>query len=408
MLVEIAELLAQSIGLDVASVGISVVGQAVRVRQAATGLHDLPEYCQRLRGSENELKALVDAVVVSETWFFRDPAAFTAMTRLVLGERLAAGPDRLLRLLSLPCSTGEEPYSMAMALLDAGVPAANFHIDAIDVSAANIAAATIAVYGQNAFRTNDLGFRDRHFETLPGDPHRLAEQVRQQVNFAVGNMLDPTLLVGAALYDVVFCRNLLIYFGRATQELALRKLARLLMPNGLLFVGPAEAGLPRPPNFIWAKLPTAFAFRLADSAAIVVDPTVHGSLLVERARAPPVPHFPKVRPTAPLIQAASPQDLDVAQLLADQGRLADAAECCDAYLRAHGPSAHGYFLLGLIRDASGNSADAIAAYRKSLYVDPAHHDALVHLALLLERADDTAGARLIQHRIRRLEHRSLT
>jgi chemotaxis protein methyltransferase WspC len=98
----------------------------------------------------------------------------------------------------------------------------------------------------------------------------------------------------------------------------------------------------------------------------------------------------------------------VAQCLADQGRLAEALECCDAYLHAYGPSAQGFFLLGLIRDASGNSADAIEAYRKSLYVDPAHHDALVHLGLLLERADDTVGARLIQHRIRRLERRDLT
>ena len=68
----------------------------------------------------------------------------------------------------------------------------------------------------------------------------------------------------------------------------------------------------------------------------------------------------------------------------------------------------GFFLLGLIRDASGNSADAIEAYRKSLYVDPVHRDTLVHLALLLERTGDTVGARLIQRRIRRLQHRDLT
>jgi chemotaxis protein methyltransferase WspC len=285
---------------------------------------------------------------------------------------------------------------------------AHFHIDAIDVSAGSIAAARNAIYGQNAFRSSDLGFRDRHFETSPGGPQRLAEPVRQQVRFAVGNILDPVLLLGTALYDVAFCRNLLIYFGRATQEQALQNLARLLMPNGLLFVGPAETGLPQRPNFIWAKLPTAFAFRLADLAATVSVPRLNSPLLVGGRRAPPVPRLPKRHPRTPLAQAESPQGLDAAQRLADQGRLAEALECCDAYLHAYGPSAQGFFLLGLIRDASGNSADAIEAYRKSLYVDPAHHDALVHLALLLERADDTVGARLIQHRIRRLEHRDLT
>jgi chemotaxis protein methyltransferase WspC len=408
MLDEIAALLAQKIGLDVTSIGISVIDQAVRLRQTATGVHDLSDYCRRLHGSEREQNALVEAVVVPETWFFRDTAAFTAMTQLVREEGLAERPDRLLRLLSLPCSTGEEPYSMAIALLEAGIPAAHFYIDAIDVSAGNIAAARNAIYGQNAFRSSDLGFRDQHFETLPGGPRRLAEPVRQQVRFAVGNILDPVLLLGTALYDVAFCRNLLIYFGRATQEQALQNLARLLMPNGLLFVGPAETGLPQRPNFIWAKLPTAFAFRLVDLAATVCVPRLNSPLLVGGRRTPPVPRLPKLRPRTLPAQAESPQGLDVAQCLADQGRLAEALECCDAYLHAYGPSAQGFFLLGLIRDASGNSADAIEAYRKSLYVDPAHHDALVHLGLLLERADDTVGARLIQHRIRRLERRDLT
>ena len=256
MLVQIAALLAQKIGLDANSVGLSVIDQAVRQRQAATDVHDLSDYCQRLRGSEQELNALVEAVVVPETWFFRDTAAFTTMTHLVREEGLVARPDQPLRLLSLPCSTGEEPYSMSIALLEAGVPAAHFHIDAIDVSAGNIATATSAIYGQNAFRSRELGFRSRHFEMLPGGRHRLSEPVRQQVRFLVGNVLDPALLLGTALYNVVFCRNLLIYFGRATQELALQNLARLLMPNGLLFVGPAETGLPQRPNFIWAKLPT--------------------------------------------------------------------------------------------------------------------------------------------------------
>jgi chemotaxis protein methyltransferase WspC len=228
------------------------------------------------------------------------------------------------------------------------------------------------------------------------------------VRFFVGNVLDSALLLGTALYDVVFCRNLLIYFGRATQELALQNLARLLVPNGLLFVGPAETGLPQRPVFIWAKLPTAFAFRRVDLAAVDCVPGQNSSLLAGSRRVPSVPRLPKRHPTTPPAQAETSQGLDAAQLLADQGRLAEAVECCDAYLRAHGPSAQGFFLLGLIRDASGNSADAIEAYRKSLYVDPVHRDALVHLALLLERTDDTVGARLIQRRIRRLQHRDLT
>jgi chemotaxis protein methyltransferase WspC len=100
--------------------------------------------------------------------------------------------------------------------------------------------------------------------------------------------------------------------------------------------------------------------------------------------------------------------LDAARLLADQGHLADAAKCCEAHLRTHGPSPQGLYLLGLIRDASGNPAGAVEAYRKALYLDPIHQEALVHLALLLERANDPTGARVMQDRIRRLAPRNPT
>jgi chemotaxis protein methyltransferase WspC len=115
--------------------------------------------------------------------------------------------------------------------------------------------------------------------------------------------------------------------------------------------------------------------------------------------------LPRRRPTAPPPPIAPPQDLDAAQRLADQGHLVDAAKCCEAHLRAHGPSPRGLYLLGLIRDASGDQAGAIEAYRKALYLDPIHHEVLVHLALLLERGNDAAGARVMQDRIRRLAQR---
>ena len=183
-----AELLKETMGLDPASIGTSAVQRAVRSRMRAAGVSEADDYWLRLDGSRAALQALIEAVVVPETWFFRDPQAFSAMARLAAEAwpaRRAQGGR--LRLLSLPCSTGEEPYTMAMALLDAGLPAAAFAIDAVDISGAAIDRARRGVYGRNSFRGADLGFRNRHFaRTLPG--YAISPAVRGCVTFGQSNL----------------------------------------------------------------------------------------------------------------------------------------------------------------------------------------------------------------------------
>src|SRR5262249_31156842 len=101
--------------------------------------------------------------------------------------------------------------------------------------------------------------------------------------------------------------------------------------------------------------------------------------------------------------AKPPTEFDHATRLADQGRLVEAAKECEAHLQTHGPSAKAFYVMGLVRDARGSHADAAAYYRKALYLDPQHHEALVHLALLLDGQGDKAGAKILNARARRLE-----
>ena len=95
--------------------------------------------------------------------------------------------------------------------------------------------------------------------------------------------------------------------------------------------------------------------------------------------------------------------IEDAYRLADQGHFAEAAKLCDEHVRREGPSARAFYLLGLVRDASGNESDAESFYRKTLYLDPGHREALVHLALLLERKGNPSGAQVLRNRVRRLE-----
>ena len=107
---------------------------SVRLRMDSLGFNQTADYWERLRASEDELQELIEAVVVPETWFFRDQEAFTALARIISKEWLPNHPTAALRLLSGPCCTGEEPYSMVMALLDAGLSRDRLKIDAVDIS----------------------------------------------------------------------------------------------------------------------------------------------------------------------------------------------------------------------------------------------------------------------------------
>src|SRR5262249_51536192 len=157
-------------------------------------------------------------------------------------------------ILSAPCSTGEEPYSLAMALLDAPVPRSQFTIDAVDLSVRALDRAKQAIYGKNSFRGKAVAFRDRHFAQT-GDVFKLHDAIHECVSFYQGNLLEEKFLVNHKPYDFIFCRNLLIYFDRATQKLALRKLHQLLSPSGVLFVGPAEVPLVSEQGFAPVGLP---------------------------------------------------------------------------------------------------------------------------------------------------------
>src|SRR5580704_10567319 len=236
---QIEALLQQTIGLDPSTIGTSTVERAIRSRMRARNLGRQDDYLKLLQLSPAEWDLLVEAVIVAETWFFRDREAFQALTHMVVDEWLPAYPNRVLRILSVPCSTGEEPYSIAMALMEAGVPETRFQIDAADISASALTAACQGIYGNNSFRGTDVSFRARYFQRIQRG-FALNPAVKKHVRFQRGNLLAEHYLSGPDTYDFIFCRNLLIYLDGTSQQKVLVKVRRLLAPAGLLFVGPAE------------------------------------------------------------------------------------------------------------------------------------------------------------------------
>lgn len=429
----IEALLKERIGLDAASVGPAVIARAVEERRVAVGALDPAEYWNMLHAVPDELQALIEAVVVPETWFFRHREALLALGRFAV-QRLFGEGKRQLRILSVPCSTGEEPYSIAMALLDAGVPAERFCVDGVDISARALERARIGFYGSNAFRGAPLDFRDRYFTPVAGG-FQLSAKIRARVRWVAGNLVTPGLLMSEAPYHFVFCRNLLIYFDPDTQRRAVQTLRRLAAPDGMIFVGPAEASLLTREGLASAGVPLAFAFhpgsdRLPAAAGAAPCASVpHAPHTPHRMLQPtPKPHTPAaprgptrmaVRATARTGPASLPHPApaspfapaDGAALAAiaaqaDRGDLAAATAACLEFVARHGSSANGWCLLGVLHDAAGRTTDAHAAYRKAVYLDPGHEEALYHLAALLDSEGDAAGAHRLRERAQR--HARLT
>ena len=399
--------LKERIGLDVASVGEAIIERAVRQRCQAIQAGTTNDYWHHLQRSHDEQQALIEAVIVPETWFFRYPESFATLARLAKARLLEINQMRALRILSLPCSTGEEPYSIAMALLDAGLAPHQFKVQGIDVSPLSVERARRGVYGKNSFRGGDIAFRDRHFVEY-GDGFHIAERVREQVRLQVGNLLDPALLANEASYDFVFCRNLLIYFDQPTQKQVFDVLKGLTHVDGVLFIGPAEGSLLGRHGMRSIGVPQSFAF--SRHAEPVKPEPVFVPMSIPQRSAAPIPVKPRPFSTVsaqvvPIKAPASDASALLSRIatLANEGKSVDARAACEQYLNNHPPAAQVFYWLGLLSDVAGSALEAQGYYRKALYLEPQHSQALMHLAALLESQGDSAGARRLQARAARSE-----
>jgi chemotaxis protein methyltransferase WspC len=387
------------------------------------GLADLGAYEKRLRDSEPELQSLVEALVVAESWFFRDERPFQWFREHVRARALEVPGGPPLRLLSLGCAAGEEPYSIAMTLLDLGLPARRFRIDAVDVSARQVERARRGVYSSNAFRGRELGYRDRYFRALPSG-YELAPEVRATVHFHQASIFDPHLFEGSSPYDVVFCRNLLIYLTASARVRLMAVIDRLLAADGLLLIGHADRldAASAAVAFTEAGEPGCFAYRRAgpDRHAvpeISVEPrrhatTVNASEIASTSatvmRTPLEESGNPLRPEdvdqAAVLRAGGDSSatlLEEAARLANQGRFSAAIKSCEQHLQKSGLNAAAYYLLGMICQAAGDRRRAEDCFHKVVYLDPRHDEALLSLALLAERRGDLAAATGFRRRAER-------
>jgi chemotaxis protein methyltransferase WspC len=239
----------------------------------------------------------------------------------------------------------------------------------------------------------------------------LSEEIRRMVRFRAMNLLAPDALAGEAPYDVILCRNLLIYLTVEARVRLLGTFRQLLADDGIIVVGHAEALEVIDRRFQNIGVPSAFTYVMrAEEASGPVPapaprrPTPPGAPPIGAQRATPPAGVRIATPPAGvrIVEPAVPRDLlREARALADRGELADAATLVDQHLAQAGADAAGWALLGSIRQAGGDQSRAEECFSRAIYCDPAMYTALVQLALLLEKRGETKGAQQLRARAER-------
>jgi chemotaxis protein methyltransferase CheR len=399
-------------------------------RLKATGCTGLQDYLSLLNhpaAGAAEWQELEAEVTIGETFFFRHTEQFVALRDVILPAIVAQNQaTRRLRLWSAGCAVGAEPYSLAILLERLlGEAMRDWTIDIVgsDINHRVLAQARDGRFSNWALRGMAEADRARDFTPLSDQRHwHIADRHRPHVRFVQHNLL--TLLDDSpgwdwTGFDLILCRNVLIYFSPDRIAPMMSALARCLSPVGWLMVGHSDAIVALPRDLGIVDLPGTIAFRppgclpppgeagapLLDIAAVMMgmernhganDDGALAPMPVRLPAPPPVVERRRSPPPPPRHEAATEGTVAAIRALADGGRLQEAAQACAAAIDAHPLDARLHFYDGVIAQAAGQRTHAEAALRRAIYLSGRMVMAHYHLGLLLlDGATPEAGRRIM-------------
>jgi chemotaxis protein methyltransferase CheR len=342
--------------------------------------------------ANSRLQVLANHLTIGETYFFRDGRTLLALAGNILPELIQArrGSNQRLRIWSAACCSGEEPYTLAILLhrLLPDLKDWQVTITATDINPHFLNRAAAGVYGEWSFRGAPAWLKDRYFKKTPDGRYAIVPEIREMVRFRALNLIGdayPSPATGTDAMDIVFCRNVLMYFTPSHVSRVIGRLHGALAAGGWLAVSPSEASRALFRQFEAVNFPGAILFRkngapirvaAADSnfagtavpaveAASGPSPVAqspgHGSLHPERADTPPA---------GMVASADQPQTYArLARVLADQGRLQDALTWCDRWVAADKLNAAAHYLRAIILQELDDAGQARAALQRALYLD---------------------------------------
>lgn len=370
-----------------------------------------------------ELDALINEITVGETYFFRYPAQFDALRKVILPERIAARQaHRSLKIWSAGCASGAEPYSLAILLQREWPELARswpISILGTDISERRLERARQAAFSEWELRGLPEELRQECFRR-EGSSWRLVQRYAQGVEFRCQNLMDllaPGFDATGCKYDLILCRNVLIYFGAEVTRQLLAKLHDMLSDGGWLLVGHAEPYFEISHFLTPVSVDGATAYRRLDARKEALPG--RAAVRVPSAPAPtPFPAFATTLPPEPPVMAptrsptsveppalppapppvAEPASLPEGTLerawsYANNGDWDRAQQTGERYTADHPLDPDGHFILALVHEHRGNPAAAMKEFRQVIYLDRSFALAHFHLGRLLALQGDSRAAR---------------
>lgn len=361
-----------------------------RKRMAEHGFSQDAVFAEILLSRPDTLREFCNEIYTPATWFFRHKPAFDFLEYWLADQWLPAhqGDGRRLRVLSYPCASGEEVYSLMMTALDAGMKPEQLDIIGCDTRDYLLGQAGSGAYRESSFNPRDIRECERYFNPYGPEDFVLHPDLTQHVSFVGKNPLEASRSKDVdATYDMIFCRNFLVYLAPEYRQRLIRHLMDRLSPEGLLFAGnsdnlPAIDGRFR---LLGAKGSYAYTFDASASPRPKKDASIESA---EQTRVLPEDEVSYTRE----------QTHRNACELAENGFYEEAEYICHEYLEKTGPSAEIFFLLGKIYDAEGQSEKSEAAFRKCVYLENGHPEAYDALAMISEKRGHIGHAEELRKR----------
>lgn len=243
---KVVEFIYRRTGMAFADAKRYFVTRRVAERVIATESPHFASWFAMLRFDESgaELERLVNGLTINETYFFREEHQFACLTSSILPEiTKRKRPGDGIRIWSLPCSTGEEPYSIAIWLLEnwSEVDRWNVEIVGSDIDTGVLAAARHGMYDARSLHRLPKPLHGRYFHGGPGGGYRILDTLRGSIEFTRVNVSDRAQVLGHGSFDVIFCRNMLIYFDDTSRREAAENMHDCLEPGGYICLGHSES-----------------------------------------------------------------------------------------------------------------------------------------------------------------------
>lgn len=355
------------------------------------GFPDPAECAQWLvseRRSRREIELLATHLTIGETYFFRDPKSFEALEHHVLPallERRRSSTKRL-RIWSAGCCTGEEAYSIAYVVSRCIPDFAKWQITILgtDVNPQYLHKATDGIFTQWSFRSSPAEFKERGFREVAPGRFEVRPDIRKLVTFSCLNFVEdvyPSLETNTTGMDIIFCRNVLMYFSRKHAERVVANLRRSLVDDGWFFASATEASPELLAGLQRAPFPQTSIYRKTDATPPPAAPLIVPAPAAERATAPISSAPALAKATAP----RPPAHEMTARSLADHGHLGAALAECEKAIAANKVEPASHYLRGVILQELGELEEAANSLRAALYLDPNFVIARFAMANLLLR-----------------------